>query len=450
MIARAGRKLAVAIALLGPSALHAQDVNAIDPREAGATEHQIFDLRAVEAAGNLAAAGQEVVSEGSPTDRASAGFTKPTLQFKSEEGETGVSFAFSLDIDGYDPVETGPDSNEYRVSRTQLSLVASTPIEEEEVVSRLFAGDSLVSGSKIKLSLSRLSARLGNARGGAALVRDAYLACIPANSAMWLEANGGTASAAAHGMALRRAVEKEAGGTSNFEAVLTEQRDDKKNPAAAAVHTACVPVSDGSSALLNEGELVSRYTDKGKQFRDSFYDERSLLTFFGLDASAGRDDHEYLDRTAFQLATVVRTSWEVGAYAGLINSSLTFSARARAVYGTSYEAAEEAEVCRTFADTLEESCLTGPDGLPVGKEQGLISVETRHLFALDADNRIAFAPQLTYRFENDSLGVEVPIYLAPDADGKLTGGIKLAYNSREEDEFGIGVFVGIPFSMHFD
>jgi hypothetical protein len=433
--------------LLSPSAVQAQEATASEAREANSNEQQVFDLRAQAAAREFTIAGQEVVSEGSPTDRASAGFTKPTLQFTSEEGETGVSLAFSLDLDDYQPIQTARP-NFYRVSRTQLSLVASAPIAESEAVSRLFAGDSLVTGTKVKFSLSRLTATLGNGAGGAGWRNEAYLACISANSATWLEQQRGSgATAGEHVALLRQEIQEEKErGSPNYRARLNTLK--ATNNAAAAIYDACVP-SDRPGTLQDTAQLVNTYTDKGKAFADLFYDKSSYLTFYGLDASVGRDDYEYLDRTAFQLANIDRTNWEVGAYAGVINSDLTFSARARVVYGRHFESAEDGKACHTFTDTLEEQCLTGPDGLPIGKKEGLISIETRHLFALDKTNRIALAPQFTYRFEDDSIGVEVPVYLAPGEGGKLTGGLKFAYNSGTEDEFGIGVFVGIPFSIFF-
>ena len=62
--------------------------------------------------------------------------------------------------------------------------------------------------------------------------------------------------------------------------------------------------------------------------------------------------------------------------------------------------------------------------------------------------QVAFAPQVTYRFEDNNVGVEVPIYLVPDKDGKLSGGMKAVYNSKG-DEFAVGLFVGVPFSIFY-
>lgn len=151
----------------------------------------------------------------------------------------------------------------------------------------------------------------------------------------------------------------------------------------------------------------------------------------------------------FKLASPSRTSWEVSAYYGLVSSNLDFSARARMLYGQTYETPAEAEICRTVSVPVGQECISGPDGLPLRKRTGLFSIETRHLFPLSATSNVAAAPQVTYRFEDNNIGVEVPVYLSPHTDGKLSGGLKFAYNSKG-DEFGIGMFVGVPFSIFFN
>ena len=51
---------------------------------------------------------------------------------------------------------------------------------------------------------------------------------------------------------------------------------------------------------------------------------------------------------------------------------------------------------------------------------------------------------MTYDLKDDEFAVDLPFYLVPDKDGNLTGGIRLGYNTAD-DEVGIGVFVGSTF-----
>ncbi|MEY4953840.1 MAG: hypothetical protein RL299_2264, partial [Pseudomonadota bacterium] len=125
-----------------------------------------FDKRAVETATGTAEGGGKVMSNGSPTDRATAGFSTSNLQFTNEEGETEVSLAFSLDLGTSSKKGSaskgGRTSDIYHVSRQKLSIVATAPIDTSTKASDLFSGDSLVSGAKVKISYSRFSTNLGD------------------------------------------------------------------------------------------------------------------------------------------------------------------------------------------------------------------------------------------------------------------------------------------------
>ena len=90
----------------------------------------------------------------------------------------------------------------------------------------------------------------------------------------------------------------------------------------------------------------------------------------------------------------------------------------------------------------------GPGGPPVSVENGLISVESRHRFVFGKDQHIGLAPQATYRLEDDSFSLELPVYLTPDKNGNLNGGIKFGYNTKDDD-VAVGLFVGVPFSTLF-
>ncbi|MEA3064235.1 MAG: hypothetical protein QOJ27_670, partial [Sphingomonadales bacterium] len=47
----------------------------------------------------------------------------------------------------------------------------------------------------------------------------------------------------------------------------------------------------------------------------------------------------------------------------------------------------------------------------------------------------------------DIFGVDVPVYLVPDKEGDLTGGVRFSYRSDREDKFAVGVFFGAAFSL---
>ncbi|HSF12636.1 MAG TPA: hypothetical protein VLA50_06650, partial [Erythrobacter sp.] len=124
-----------------------------------------------------------------------------------------------------------------------------------------------------------------------------------------------------------------------------------------------------------------------------------------------------------------------------------WSIRASVFHGNSYEAAENGEACRAGMDGTEE-CVMGPDGLPIRTEATRMALEGRRLFNIGGGQRIGIAPEFTYDFEMDDFQVEVPVYFSPDDKKQLTGGLFTRYES-DDDDFSVGLFVGVPFSISF-
>lgn len=444
---------ALAAALALSNAAHAQDRV---PDEVQAH----YDERAVAAAKAVNEEAGEVMSSGSPNNRAAAGFSTTNLQFTNEDGDTGVSLAFSLDMGSSsrkDAVtKNGQTTDVYRVSRQKLSVVLTAPIDSSTKATNLFSGDSLVTGTKGKISFSRFSTNLGDGAGARRMRGAAYRTCVERQSNIWsagqtdrpaaetakskylhkVEANLATADAAVAGNTVGMSYQK----------AITDPANQFRD-VGSFVTKACVPSGDDGYALGSELDLFEKYDDP-TAFAAAFFPDRSGISFWGFDGSVGRNDHTYLDRAKFKLPSAPRTSWEVGAYAGWIAADLDFSLRGRAVFGQSYKDNDEAEICRTVSIPAGPECIKGPDGPPLRQRSVVLSVESRKLFTVNGDTQIAIAPQITYKTEDNNVGVEVPIYLVPDKDGKLSGGLKAVYNSKG-DEFAVGVFVGVPFSIFY-
>lgn len=409
----------------------------------------------------MEAAGRQAL-DGAPNDRAASGFHAESLQFSNTVGETDLSLALSFDLGRYNRSASAKFAdNKFSISRTRIGVVATVPIEKDKTVHRLFSGDSLVSGSKLKLSLTRFSTSigLGSVEANEKARRyqgSAYAACLEEFGSKQSEASGTLEEANL------TTLQQTANSVGNFARAdandssiapfdLTFRRlKASKNEFDQNIAAYCYADADNTNGMHNTGSLIQKYASGSYQeFRAAYIDDKARLSFMGLDASLGRDDHSFLDRTNFKLMSEPRTTWEVGAYYGIIASDLSWSLRARAVYGQSYKDNDEAEICRTVSIPAGNECIKGADGAPVRQRTGLTSLEARKLVTVREGTQIALAPQVTYRFEDKNVGVEVPIYLVPGADGKLTGGIKAVYNSKG-DEFGLGLFVGVPFSVFFN
>jgi len=53
--------------------------------------------------------------------------------------------------------------------------------------------------------------------------------------------------------------------------------------------------------------------------------------------------------------------------------------------------------------------------------------------------------KLIHDFKSDVWGVDVPVYLFPNKDGLLSGGLRFAWT--DTDKFSAGIFVGVPFDF---
>lgn len=388
---------------------------------------------------NLATA-QTVVGNAGPLDRAGAAISGSALQFDSIEGENELSLAMTFDLDRYEPVRAR-DEGTYRLSDLKLVAKATVPISKDDASAALFGGDHIVSGSRITVAVTRTSSLQldgSNSRDALFAITNA---CILKTVGDWETAEGDRASVAS---AYRAAI-NEAGPFTDHAAFENHLRLDMPSETKELADTVV-----GQCIGRNMTTLADELDPSGGLRRELekvvFVD--SPLRFMGLDASYGREDFKALDRDAFEVDDAGRDSWEVGAYWGMIGPNIDWSLRARATYGAAYEAADSVQICRPVDGGTQE-CIEGPDGLPSRKETALVSLEGRKIFRLAENQRFAIAPQLVYDIDEEEVRAELPVYLAPDEDGSLTGGLKFAWTSKE-DEFGVGVFVGVPFSIFFD
>ena len=57
----------------------------------------------------------------------------------------------------------------------------------------------------------------------------------------------------------------------------------------------------------------------------------------------------------------------------------------------------------------------------------------------------AIAPSVSHDAISDEVAIDVPLYLVPDKEGELIGGLRFGWTTREKAVF--GVFVGTRFSL---
>ncbi|HST36725.1 MAG TPA: hypothetical protein VLK25_08875 [Allosphingosinicella sp.] len=170
-------------------------------------------------------------------------------------------------------------------------------------------------------------------------------------------------------------------------------------------------------------------------------------TDFGIQATAGFNDFEWVDPVSLLPQEDRRTDWAVAAHVAhyLPNSHTALTASVS--YQRAYEAAEEQEICPPSSADPDD-CRKVRTAAPSRNENLLLSAGVRHRFFENGSlANLAIAPVVTYDVLDDVFGVDVPIYYTPTGDGRLNGGIRFGYRSDRENEFSVSFFVGTTFDI---
>jgi hypothetical protein len=172
-------------------------------------------------------------------------------------------------------------------------------------------------------------------------------------------------------------------------------------------------------------------------------------TDFGIDATVGINDFEWVDATTLLPQKKQHTDWSVAAHVARYLAGTHTALTASVAYQRAYKAAEEELACPPVVTNPATDCKMARLGAPSVDKNFLLAAGIRHRFA-DADGNLlnlAVAPLVTYDVKDGVWGVDVPVYVTPGKDGALTGGIRFGYRSDREDKFSVGLFVGTTFSI---
>lgn len=169
-------------------------------------------------------------------------------------------------------------------------------------------------------------------------------------------------------------------------------------------------------------------------------------TDYGIDATVGINDFEWVDATTLLPQKKRHTDWAVAAHIAhyLPGTAITGSV----AYQRAYKAAEEGTICPPTS-TDPADCVQARGAAPTRDKNLLISAGLRHRFVGGDGNllNLAVAPEITYDVVDDIWGIDVPVYVVADKEGGLTGGIRFGYRSDRENKFSVGLFVGTTFGF---
>lgn len=212
-----------------------------------------------------------------------------------------------------------------------------------------------------------------------------------------------------------------------------------------------VPFRNRKDLHLNtddKAQLLTWFEDPIKVVK-----RRSFVTgnFAG---SVGTEEFEFFDVATLVSGKQRKTSYLLGASVGFLphlNSNVFIVGGFE--LKRSYKAASDSTFCPTGGTGPTVKCTTGPFGPPKEEIDRKIKLTVRYAGALKfgpagSKESTPFGIEFisAYDFHDKTWGIEVPFYVLVDKDHGLTGGLRGAYDSKEDD-FQFGVFVSKAFGF---
>ncbi|WP_430424664.1 hypothetical protein [Phenylobacterium sp.] len=214
---------------------------------------------------------------------------------------------------------------------------------------------------------------------------------------------------------------------------------------------ACDPYAYATGA----GSFVAKYSPGGYEaMLDAV--RPGPVAFTGLRVSGNQAAYKYLDRPSFGIEKESHFGFSAGAFGGLLLNHGMTSVTGEFTYKRAYDAQDPVELCQPLSGTIQTQCLTGADGRPERSKEAIFSAELRHAFKAKVGtfSKLAIAPEVSADVENDAWSVSLPVYFAGDGKGSLRAGVRGVYvntkdkvNGGRDEDFTIGVFFGVPFSV---
>lgn len=210
-------------------------------------------------------------------------------------------------------------------------------------------------------------------------------------------------------------------------------------------HSSNLP-SDNVAGIIEYFEINFPDDPTYLEYRKSI--PRGTATFAGLEASAGLNRFEFVQNAPFAKSNIDRVGFDINGHYGKLFNDGNTAVRMGAGYTRVFEAQDEITFCQTTTSGMDESCITGQNGRPDTKETGYVELGLRQILkrTTDGSPQIAISPSVTYIIEDKDMQFRLPLYLQRSEKGGLDIGVHAVYNAAK-DEFGIGAFVGIPFSL---
>ena len=202
---------------------------------------------------------------------------------------------------------------------------------------------------------------------------------------------------------------------------------------------------------LHQEKIARRYLTRLQLDElDSYSRRNSPLYLYGASASVGFDDFDFRDPVSLEESDVTRTSYGISAYLGVAPKDAPLYFGAGVEHKITYTDQDEQTFCRNQTTTPVE-CFTGAFDEPKKNTDSSIFTVIRGQTALKINNvidwPIGVEAKVAYDFEDDVLGIGVPVYFIPNSDGGLQAGVRLDWEDKDDRDVVLGIFVSSKFGI---
>ena len=162
------------------------------------------------------------------------------------------------------------------------------------------------------------------------------------------------------------------------------------------------------------------------------------LPFIGAVGKIGQKKYQYTDPLTAESNEASETNYSLSGYAGFLTKS-DYLLLAGYRFEKYYKGGKEVDFCYPY-DGGNNLLCKNTSLTPIKQiETNIIYGEVRKYFGNFGVN-----PKISYDMDNDITGVECGFYFIPDTNGLLVGGVKVGWNS-EDDDFVASLVLGVPF-----
>lgn len=218
--------------------------------------------------------------------------------------------------------------------------------------------------------------------------------------------------------------------------------------AAEALAKKCDPDDPGNGGL---SYFIQEHASASLDRNLDYVFPSEAIFFWGLEATASEGGYDFLDRQNFEIKDNSEFGFAGEVFLGLIFDNLA-SVEGSFTYARSHTAAPDIELCRPVVDSDRFECIAGPDGPPKRGDKAIFAGRGTYAFTNgNGDPVVGLALEGAYDVENDSYGLDIPVYFVPDKDGILSGGVRFGYTDKKDPDGGrekdarLGLFFGLRF-----